>query len=196
MLSVAAITTLWPVWRGITCAAMAVDRMTKANSPPAASDRAVSAATPVFRRISRAAVKVMAALSTISPAASPRTSTGCTARRDRLRLKPTDTKNSPSSSPLNGSMVTSTSCRYSVSASSSPATKAPTAIDNPAAAEARPAPITTSRHAATNSSWLLARATDFSMGRSSRRPTTTITTKPMAAGTTAKNSRASKPDFA
>ncbi len=69
-------------------------------------------------------------------------------------------------------------------------------MERPAAAEARPAPITTSRQAATNSSWLLARATDFSIGRSSRRPTTTITARPMTAGTKARNWRASNPVLA
>ena len=99
-----------------------------------------------------------------------------------FRPMPTETKNRPSSRPLNGSMVTSTSWRNSVSASSRPAMKAPSAIDRPVSALTRPAPITTSRQAAMNSSSLLARATDFSIGRSSRRPKTNSATTPSTAG--------------
>ena len=44
---------------------------------------------------------------------------------------PTAMKNRPSSKPLNGSMSVSSSRRYSLSASSTPARKAPSAIDRP-----------------------------------------------------------------
>ncbi|MCK7496163.1 MAG: hypothetical protein MZW92_38440 [Comamonadaceae bacterium] len=45
---------------------------------------------------------------------------------------PTEMKNSPSSRPLNGSMSVSSAWRYSELASSTPARKAPSAIDRPA----------------------------------------------------------------
>ena len=92
-----------------------------------------------------------------------------------------DRKNSPSSRPLNGSMVTSTSCRYSVSASSSPAMKAPSAMERPVRAATRPAPMTISSEAAMNSSSLLALATERIIGRNSSRPNTTSATMPNAA---------------
>ncbi len=60
--------------------------------------------------------------------------------------------------------------------------KAPNAIDRPAAAAARPAPITTRRQAAMNSSSLLARATDFIIGLSTSRPTSRMATGARTAG--------------
>jgi hypothetical protein len=98
-----------------------------------------------------------------------------------------ETKKRPSSRPLKGSMVTWTSWRNSVSASSKPAMKAPSAIDSPLSALTRPDPITTSRQAATNSSSLLARATERSMGRSTSRPTTSRPMTPNTAGANASN---------
>ena len=63
---------------------------------------------------------------------------------------------------------------YSVSASSSPATKAPSAIDNPAAAVASPLPTATNRAAATNSSVLSTDATSRNSGRRITVPTSTM----------------------
>ena len=83
---------------------------------------------------------------------------------------PTEIRNTPSSRPLNGSMVTSTCRRNSVSASSSPAIRAPIAIDSPAAAVASPVARITSRQAAMNSSGLPVRATLRNSGRSASRP--------------------------
>ena len=45
---------------------------------------------------------------------------------------PTVMKNRPTSKPLNGAMSISTWWRYSVSDSSTPARKAPSAVDSPA----------------------------------------------------------------
>ena len=118
----------------------------------------------------------------------PTMRTGWWASRDRSRPMPTETKNRPSSRPLKGSIVTSISWRNSVSASSRPAMKAPSAMDRPLSALSRPAPMTTSRQAAMNSSSLLARATDFIIGRRTSRPATTRTTRPMAAGAKASSS--------
>ena len=74
------------------------------------------------------------------PTSKPTISTGFAASSDRSRPMPTDTKNSPSSRPLKGSTVLSTSLRYSVSASSRPAMKAPSAIDSPLTARDQAGP--------------------------------------------------------
>ena len=87
---------------------------------------------------------------------------------------PTEKKNTPSSSPLKGSIVASMARWYSVSASSRPATKAPNAIDRPAAAVTRPLPTATNSAAATNSSVEPAAATERNIGRSSAVPTSAI----------------------
>ena len=57
---------------------------------------------------------------------------------------PTAMKNRPSSRPLNGSMSSSSSWRYSESASSTPARKAPSAIDRPTISISAAMPITSS----------------------------------------------------
>ncbi len=90
------------------------------------------------------------------------------------RLMPTEKKNTPSRSPLKGSIVASMARWYSVSASNSPATKAPSAIDRPAAAVASPLPTATNRAAATNSSVLSAEATSRNSGRRITVPTSTM----------------------
>ncbi len=92
--------------------------------------------------------------------------------------RPTDRKNSPSSRPRKGPISTSISCRYSVSASSRPATKAPKAMERPSSWAQTPAPITTSRLAAMNRSWLRARAADLNSGLSTRRPATMMPIRP------------------
>ena len=50
---------------------------------------------------------------------------------EKSMLMPTAMKNSPSSRPLKGSMSVSSSARNSLSASSTPAKKAPSAMDRP-----------------------------------------------------------------
>ena len=87
------------------------------------------------------------------------TSSGASNSRARSSRRPTEIRNTPSNKPLNGSMVTSTWRRYSVSASSTPAISAPNAIDSPADAAASPVASTTSRQAAMNSSGLFVWAT-------------------------------------
>lgn len=79
---------------------------------------------------------------------------------------PTAMKNSPSSRPLNGSMSASTSWRYSESASSRPAMKAPSAIDSPAASISSVDTITSSRLVAVKISLLPEDATTRNTGRS------------------------------
>lgn len=65
---------------------------------------------------------------------------------------PTEIKNIPSSSPLNGSMVISSSWRYSVSASITPAINVPSAMENPSCSINTAEPITTSSEAAVKTS--------------------------------------------
>ncbi len=87
---------------------------------------------------------------------------------------PTAMKKSPSSSPLNGSMSTSSSIRYSDSASSTPAMKAPRPIDSPTDCVSQALPTTSSSASATKISRAPTFATIRSTGRSSSRPTSTI----------------------
>ena len=94
---------------------------------------------------------------------------------------PTVKKNRPSRSPLKGSMAVSIALRNSVSASSRPATKAPSAIEKPATAAATPVATITNSVVATNRSLMPADATRRNSGRITTRPTTTITPSAMAA---------------
>ena len=71
--------------------------------------------------------------------------------------------------------------------------KAPRPMDSPAPAATRPAPITTSRLAATNSSSLRALATDRIMGRSRSRPATARMSSPTTRGTSASSTSAPDP---
>ena len=72
---------------------------------------------------------------------------------------PTAMKNRPSSSPLKGSMSSSSSWRYSLSASITPARNAPSAMDSPADSISIAMPITTSSEKPTNTSRRRASAT-------------------------------------
>ena len=78
---------------------------------------------------------------------------------------PTPMKNSPSSSPLNGSMSLSNAWRYSELASSTPARNAPIAIDNPTSSNSRPKPNTRNSATALNTSRRPERATKRKAGR-------------------------------
>ncbi len=79
---------------------------------------------------------------------------------------PTEKKKTPSSSPLKGSIVTSISRRYSVSARMRPARNAPSAMERPLTAVTRLVPTMTSRQAAMNSSRLPVAATRRNSGLS------------------------------
>ncbi|MNI77672.1 hypothetical protein D3C73_1339810 [compost metagenome] len=65
---------------------------------------------------------------------------------------PTEIKNSPNSSPLKGSIAVSSSCRYSLSASNTPAINVPSAIDSPSASMNKAEPSTNNSVAAVNTS--------------------------------------------
>ena len=83
-------------------------------------------------------------------------------------------KNSPSSRPLKGSRSVSSSRRYSLSASSTPARKAPSAIDRPTDSINAAVATTSSSDAAVKISGVSLRAIQRSAGRSASRPPSTI----------------------
>ena len=85
-------------------------------------------------------------------------------------LMPTAMKKRPRSRPLNGSMSVSSSRRYSLSASSTPARKAPSAIDRPTAFISAAVATTSSSEAAVKISGVSLLAIQRSAGRSRRRP--------------------------
>ncbi len=140
--------------RSMTWLLSASANSTKANSPPwhraAASAREESADV---RSAARGHSRI-AALIPISPTTPASTSSGCATTWPRSADMPTEMKNSPSSRPLKGSMLASSSWRYSESASSTPARKAPSDIDSPTATISSETPMTTSRAAAVKISWM------------------------------------------
>ena len=104
---------------------------------------------------------------------------------------PTAMKNSPSSRPLNGSISASSACRYSDSASSTPARKAPSAIDRPTACISSAVTTTVSSVIAVKASRMPLAATSRSSRLSSSRPP--ITTAASTATTLAMPSAMSVP---
>ena len=117
----------------------------------------------------------------MSPTAPPISQTGSRASSRKSMFMPTVKKNRPSRRPLKGSMAVSIALRNSVSASSRPATKAPSAIEKPATAAATPVATITNSVVATNRSLMPADATRRNSGRITTRPTMTITPSAMAA---------------
>ena len=87
-------------------------------------------------------------MTAINAAVAPTMANGWETISPRSADIPTEMKNSPSSKPLNGSMSASSSWRYSESASSTPARKAPSDIDSPTEVMSSEVPITTSSVAA------------------------------------------------
>ncbi len=102
---------------------------------------------------------------------------------------PTAMKNSPSSSPLNGSMSSSSWWRYSDSASITPARKAPSAIDSPTRSIMAATPITSSREKPTKTSRWPVPAMTRKSGRSAKRPAATSSTIMASARAAASHSR-------
>ena len=134
---------------------------TKANSPACDSATANSAgvgAAAVAEGL-RDADSRIAIFSATMPSAMPSTSSGERRNRPRSIDMPTAMKNRPSSSPLNGSMSSSSSWRYSLSASITPARKAPSAIDRPTDSISAAVPSTSSSEKPTNTSRRRASAT-------------------------------------
>ena len=122
---------------------------------------------------------------TIRPTTQARSSNGSRASSRTSIFMPTVKKNTPSKSPLKGPMVVSIALRNSVSASSSPAMNAPSAIESPAKAAATPLPMITNSAAATNNSGEAVEATSRNSGLNSRRPTMTIAATASVAFTSA-----------
>src|SRR5262249_600718 len=113
-----------------SCRAVASAMITKANSPPGPSSSAVSMAAGFATRKLRARPTTRVALTTMRPTTAAATHNGSRASSRKSRVMPTVKKNTPSSRPLKGSIVASIALRNSVSASSKPATKAPSAMES------------------------------------------------------------------
>ena len=159
---------------GKTCSAAARPSTTKANSPPGPNINPVLRAEGRLMPNKGPKPAMIAALTPISPSMAKAMSSGRSNIFAISTLMPTDTRNTPSNSPLKGSMVVSISRRYSVSARRSPAINAPSAIDSPAAALPKAVAITTNRQAAIKISGLLVRAAWRNTGRNTRRPMTMV----------------------
>ena len=105
-------------------------------------------------------------------------------------------KNRPRNSPRNGRMSASIWCRYSLSASISPARKAPSAIDMPACSVAQPVPSATKIEVAANSSGFRVPAISRKTSRTMNRPTNAITASTTTAFTAARPSTCGSPSTA
>ncbi|MNP19248.1 hypothetical protein D3C76_1117660 [compost metagenome] len=140
---------------------------TKANSPPAASTMPRRMALILFKPpATLPTINSNGSLTAISSTVSPSTTMGSRSSRLRLAPMPTLMKNSPSSRPLKGSICASSSWRYSESASSRPARKAPRAMEIPARSISQAVPITTSNAVAVDTSGKPVLATTRNTGRS------------------------------
>ena len=160
----------------ITPACAAVWKTTKPNSPPWASRMMKTGRSSCGIGIVRAIAQSTPALSSRKPTTVAAISSGCAITTAKSMLMPTAMKKRPSSSPLNGSMSVSSSRRYSLSASSTPARKAPSAIDRPTAFISAAVATTSSSDAAVKISGVSLLAIQRSAGRSSNRPPRMITT--------------------
>ena len=132
---------------------------TKANSPPWAIASAKRRDGPGSRPARRPSTYSTAILIASRPPTTASTSMGFWAIRPRLSDMPTAVKNSPSSRPSKGAMSALISCRYSESASSTPAMKAPSAADSPAYFITSVTPTTVSSALAVIASFTRVRAT-------------------------------------
>ena len=125
--------------------------------------RATTVVTTVFARSN----------ATVSPTTVPRRVT----MRSSSTLIPTVMKNSPSSRPRKGWMSAATWWRYSVSASSIPATNPPMPSDRPNCAVPQLVPNSTSSITPVNSSGVAVNLNIPRNGRSTSRPTMKMITK-------------------
>src|SRR5579883_2874839 len=132
--------------------AAAVPMPTKANSPPGPSSKPISTATGQDSRNNLPRPITNSALTATRPTTATRTKIGSASNSRTSISIPTVKKKMPSSSPLNGPTAASMARRYSVSASKSPATKAPSAIERPAVSAVTPAAMITNSTAAMKSS--------------------------------------------
>ena len=159
----------------MTPACAAVWNTTKPNSPPCASRMMNTGRSSCGIGISRAMPHSAAALMARKASTTAAISSGCASTTAKSMLMPTAMKKRPSSRPLNGSMSVSSSRRYSLSASSTPARNAPSAIDRPTVFISAAVATTSSSEAAVKISGVSLLAIQRSAGRSSRRPPKMIT---------------------
>mmetsp|Transcript_40810 Transcript_40810/g.89576 ORF Transcript_40810/g.89576 Transcript_40810/m.89576 type:complete len:280 (-) Transcript_40810:540-1379(-) len=147
-------------------------KSTNANSPPCERSKPVRSAAENFKLLIMHTRSTSAVLEMCSPSARPRT-TGALARASGTSIeKPVVIKKRPSSSPLNGAMSASIWNRYLVSASSTPAKKAPSVSDRPSACVKADIEITVSSVIARKAVWSFAEATILKTGCSRKRPAT------------------------
>ncbi len=178
--------------------AAAIPMPTKANSPPGPSSNPASIATGHDRRNSRPRPISSSDFTAIRLTTPPRSQSGSRNSSRKSTLIPTVKKKMPSNRPLNGATVISIALRYSVSASSNPARKAPSAIDRPDRPAITPAATITNSTAAMKSSLEPAVATKRNSGRNKMRPKITMTTTAAAAcnKALARLARTDPPDLA
>ena len=141
------------------------DSSTKPNSPACARKRPVRSATPVVAPMLRASSRMMPSLSSSGATSSSSTSTHCSMRMCQSSIMPMVMKNSPSNTSWKGRISVPTWCRYSVSDTSTPAMKAPSARLSPASSVSQARPRVMSSRFSMNSSSLLRRATCVSHQR-------------------------------
>mmetsp|Transcript_5667 Transcript_5667/g.15870 ORF Transcript_5667/g.15870 Transcript_5667/m.15870 type:complete len:576 (-) Transcript_5667:1185-2912(-) len=151
-------------------AATASPKATKANSPPGASRKPERAAATRLRPKTGPTAVITSALPAISIAIPARMVCHFATKRLKEISIPTVMKNSPSRRPRYGAMSLSTCRANSVSARSSPARKAPRAIDRPATCVRREVPTQVSRVVAAKISAFENAAIFLNSGRRRARP--------------------------
>ena len=124
--------------------------------------------------MNRATSQITTALSSMKANTTSAIRPGFFNSTPKSMLMPTAMKNRPSSRPLKGSMSVSSSRRYSLSDSSTPARKAPSAIDRPTTCISAAMATTSNSAAAVKISGVSLRAIQRSAGRSSSRPPSTM----------------------
>ena len=107
----------------------------------------------------------MPTFNSMNPTVNSSMSNGFSRTSARFADMPTVMKNKPNSRPLKGSMLASSSWRYSLSARRTPARNAPKDMDSPTWFTINAVPITTKSPAAVNASVTCVSATIRSMGR-------------------------------
>ena len=148
-----------------TLAICAAPNTTKANSLPCPNNTANQRRCLFGTRSGLATSHSITVLITRKPTSRIRMRNGLSISVPKSIDMPTPIKNSPSSSPLNGSMSLSSACRYSELASNTPARNAPIAIDSPTSSSSKPKPKTRNRATALNTSRKPERATKRNAGR-------------------------------
>ena len=150
---------------GMTELATVKERSTKPNSPACASDSAINQRSAPRTLKTQPKTNNMPALSATKPRVRASTFVALSNSRSRLMLAPMVIKNSPSNRPLNGAISDSSSWRYSLLASTTPAKKVPRAGERPTSVINRAMPITINRAVAVKSSGKRALAIKRNNGR-------------------------------